>query len=371
MKKNNTITISGDSVAFINAAGSIVFQRIAPYCDAPQVDGNGGRIIQRFDLESAKRLVAAFLENVKRLAEKGIGNASIPVYCGHPDHVNASDGMRDSEIYARVEALEARNDGLWAKILKMPLLEKLKGTAGRLEISPRWACSEHEDGTFKPEELISLGLVENGNLPGADVINSIQTIKTTNIMDDKTMQKLAELLGCEATAEAVVAAVEQMKAKVAEAEGVANEAQEQAEDEKKKANEAEAKLAAANARIAHLEAEAKKRAEDLANSQKNEAKKLLDAAHLAGKITPAQRPSLEAFFEKDFANAKIYVESLEAPKKDSLVDKIQNLAGGEKSFEALANEYWCEQKRSGRMISLSAAIDEFSRTKQGLEISKK
>lgn len=364
----NKITISStSSVAFANEAGAVVFQRIAPYCDAPQYDSTGKQVVQRFDLESAKRLVAAFAENIRKLAETQIGSPSIPVFRGHPDHVNAADGMRDSEIYARVEDLEARDDGLWAKIRKLPALANLKKLLGRLEISPRWACSQANDGTFKPDELISLGLVEKGNLPGADVINSIQN-KT--MMDEETMNKLAEMLGCESTAEAVLAAAEQMKAKLAEVESAANEAQEQAKTEKEKADENEEKLAAANARISVLEAEAKKRAEDLANAQKNEAKKLLDEAHLAGKIEPAQRANLEAFFDKDFANAKAFVESLKPMTKESPLSKINELAKSDedgKSFEALANEYWQTQKEAGRKISLANAISEFSKTRKGAE----
>lgn len=365
---NKTIFSSTSSVAFANEAGAVVFQRIAPYCDAPQYDSAGNQVVQRFDLESAKRLVAAFAENIRKLAETQIGSPSIPVFRGHPDHVNAADGMRDSEVYARVEALEAREDGLWAKIRKLPALANLKKLFGRLEISPRWACSQANDGTFKPDELISLGLVEKGNLPGADVINSIQTTKN---MDEQNMQKLAELLGCEATAEAIMAAVEQMKAKMAETETAANKAQTQVEEAKAKAEDDEKKLAAANARIQSLEAEAKKRAEDLANAQKNEAKKLLDDAHLAGKIEPAQRASLEAFFDKDFANAKAYIESLKPMAKASPIDKVKSLAKGDdkngKTFEALANEYWQEQTNAGRKITLVSAISEFAQTRKGAE----
>lgn len=377
MDTNEKRFLNFDSrIVFANEAGDVVVQRIAPYCDAPQTDANGEQITQRFTLENARRLVEAFAENARKLAQS-IGTASLPVYRGHPDHVGNGDGVRDSEVYARVEKLEAREDGLWATIRKSPALAKLKQLLGRLEISPRWACGRSADGTFQPVELISLGLVERGNLPGADVINSLLT-KPTIKMNEEQMMKLAELLGCEATADAILAAAEQMKAKLVETEVEKEAAEKQAETANACATEEKKKLETANAKIAVLEADAKKRAEDLANSRKTEAKELLDAAHLAGKITPEQRPALEAFFEADFVNAKLHVQSLVPAKKRSAIADVEAIAKQEaaakkertQKFAALANDYFERQLKEGRQIAFADAVTEFSKTAEGMRALK-
>lgn len=368
MMKTNKQTFTNAAVALSNDSGDVIVQRIAPYCDAPQRDSAGNEIVQRFNLESAKRLVAAFMANAKKLA--GVGNASVPVYRGHPDHVSNKDDFRDSEVYARVENLEAREDGLWATIRKSPLLKKLKNAVGRLEISPRWACAAANDGTYQPEELISLGLVSEGNLPGADVIN--QKLNKSDTMTEEQIQQLAALLDCEATAEAILAKAEQMKASTETANAETEEAKKQMDEAKAETEEEKKKLEAANAKIASLEAEAKKRAEDLANARNQEAKELLDQAHLAGKITPEQRPALEAFFKADFANAKSHVLSLQAQATESAVAKMQRIAdeegtGKPETFEALANAYYNEQLKAGRKLDLITAINEFSRSRAGMK----
>lgn len=275
--------------------GELVVQRVAPYCDAPQRDASGRGIVQRFTREAAEKMADAFNGSIRRLLDKlPFASASLPCYNGHPDHADggASDEARDTEIYARVERLEAREDGLWATLRKYPRLEALKAALGRLEISPRWLCEDAGNGVFVPFRLISLGFVKRGNLPGADVINSIQT--DSKIMNEEQLMKLAEILGIEKEAakadpSALVAAVAELKSKISapaaanDEGGCEGESSAKSEDEKKDEEKA---VAAANASALAYAIESK-----------------LTEAVANGRITEAQRGCYRALLKSDFVNA--------------------------------------------------------------------
>lgn len=151
------------------------FVRVVPYGDAPQALQNGTPVVQRFTRESAEKIVRAFKDNAKRLLCRfGFANAAVPFYNGHPDaSAQREDASRDTEVYAEATDLEARDDGLWAKIRRKPALELLKRALGNLQISPRWLCRPSEEGVFEPFRLLSFGLVERGNIPNAEMINSL------------------------------------------------------------------------------------------------------------------------------------------------------------------------------------------------------
>jgi len=167
-----------DFVNFAQASEETDFVRVAPYGDAPQFT-DGREVIQRFDFASAKKIVDGFKRGFKAICKRAVGKNHVPFFFGHPDFANASasDEGRDTTVYAEATDLDARADGLYARIKRTPLLDKLKEYAGKLEISPRWNCEfDAMDGTFKPFELLSFGLVKKGNLTGADFINSEQAV---------------------------------------------------------------------------------------------------------------------------------------------------------------------------------------------------
>lgn len=285
-----------------NASGDIVEQRIAPYCDAPQVDGNGKRITQRFTFESAKKMADAFNGSVRRLLEKlPFAKASLPCYNGHPDHANAGTEPQDTEVYARVEKLDAREDGLWATIRKFPALELLKNDLGRLEISPRWLCEPQGGDVFTPFRLISLGFVKKGNLPNADTINSDQT---NDIMSEEQLKRLAEALGLTPEQakdpEAIITAATSLKSKAEPPQKPEpddkgdDDADDKTEEKDDKPKQPEPK-----ANNAGLQA-----AVDFAIAQK------LDVATANGQITVAQRASYEALLKTDFVNTAAIMDAL-------------------------------------------------------------
>jgi hypothetical protein len=275
-----------------NAGSEVVEQRIAPYCDAPQVDGNGKRITQRFTFDSARKMADAFNGSVRRLLEKlPFAKASLPCYNGHPDHANAGTEPQDTEVYARVERLEAREDGLWASIRKFPALELLKNDLGRLEISPRWLCEPQGGDVFTPFRLISLGFVKKGNLPNADTINANLD---THIMTEEQLKRLAEALGISPEQakdpEAIITAATALKTKA--------EPPQKQEDPPKEEDKPGSKADPA-ANTAALQA-----AVDFAISQK------LDLAVANGQITIAQRASYEALLKADFVNTAAVMDAL-------------------------------------------------------------
>lgn len=270
-----------------NASEELIEQRIAPYCDAPQVDGNGKRITQRFTFESAKKMADAFNGSVRRLLEKlPFAKASLPCYNGHPDHANAGTEPQDTEVYARVEKLDARADGLWATIRKFPALELLKNDLGRLEISPRWLCEPQGGDVFAPFRLISLGFVKKGNLPNADTINENLD---KSIMTEEQLKRLAEALGISPEQandpEAIITAATSLKSK-------AEPPQKPDPDDKAQKPEPKANSAALQAAV------------DFAIAQK------LDVATANGQITVAQRARYEALLKADFVNTSAVMDAL-------------------------------------------------------------
>ncbi|MBE6400735.1 MAG: hypothetical protein E7037_01690 [Verrucomicrobia bacterium] len=283
-----------------NASEELIEQRIAPYCDAPQVDGNGKRITQRFTFESAKKMADAFNGSVRRLLEKlPFAKASLPCYNGHPDHANAGTEPQDTEVYARVEKLDARADGLWATIRKFPALELLKNDLGRLEISPRWLCEPQGGDVFAPFRLISLGFVKKGNLPNADTINENLD---TSIMTEEQLKRLAEALGISSEQandpEAIITAATSLKSKAEPPQKPEpdddkdDDKSDDKDDDKVQKPEPKANSAALQAAV------------DFAIAQK------LDVATANGQITVAQRASYEALLKADFVNTAAVMDAL-------------------------------------------------------------
>lgn len=170
------------------------YVKVVPYCDAPQVDANGNRVTQRFAYEDACTIVDTFRNNAKRLARKfgamlGLANNNIPFYDCHADAEDTEPA--NHTVFAEATDLEAREDGLYAKIQRFANFDKLKELLGTLQISPYWTAESADGKIYRPTRLISFGMVKKGNLPNACLIN------TQLEMDAKLMAQCAELLGIE------------------------------------------------------------------------------------------------------------------------------------------------------------------------------
>lgn len=314
---------------FANALGDggengEAFVRVAPYGDAPQFDKSGHEVVQRFDFPAARKLVAEFnARKAKLLSRLGFANYEVPFYNGHPDFAENGGEARDSQVYASAYDLEAREDGLYARIRRHPLLASLKNALGALQISPRWLCEVDIDGILKPFELISFGLVKKGNLPNADFINNNQKIhnKEQTEMNEEQLKQARALLSLaeDASVDEVLAAI----ASLTNRQGVAEKANEEAQEALK---EKEKELADAANQLADMQGickrkddeitEAKKELdtanETLSEREKELARMILDEAIAAGKMTPAMRKAFEAAFALEFANTAETVKNLPA-----------------------------------------------------------
>lgn len=364
--------------------GNEAMQLLAPYCEAPRTDGKPG--VQLFEREDAEKIVREFYARRRR---SGGVRRSVPVYNGHPDcglvDVLAADD-RDPEIYARVESLEARADGLYGSVNKAPEFERLKAEKGRLEISPFWLC-RNEGGKLRPRILISLGLVSKGNLPDAAQMNEFKislTENTEKTMTEEQLKRVAELLGGDATeyadAEKLVAAIEK---KLADLQSEKDRADERAGEEKALAREREEELAEEEAErkrrfdAAVEEAVAKRLAEEK-ESQANAA--LLDAAVADGRIPAAKRDSWASLINADPAAAKAALSAL--PKSAALGAKSQagiaaandaklrsvaelNISEASREFHSLMNSAYDSARERGESLDYDQARASVLATERG------
>lgn len=131
------------------------WQRISGYGDFPNEAG-----LQRVGREDAEAMVSAFNSFRGRLGRMFRG---LPVFAGHPD----ADPVRyrDHRRYGKIEALDARDDGLYGRVAWNSLGRENLDEGYLLYPSPRWYLKK--DGRHvRPEELISVGLTNRPNIPG-------------------------------------------------------------------------------------------------------------------------------------------------------------------------------------------------------------
>lgn len=359
------------------------FVRVAPYGDAPQYDKDGKPVVQRFDFESALAICDAFRRGkAKLLSRLGFANASIPFYNGHPDFADNGGEARDSAVYAEAYDLEARADGLYAKIRRIGnILDSLKSTLGALQISPRWLCKEDDanSGIMKPFELISFGLVKKGNLPNADFINS----KKGKTMDVEKMKQIAVLVGLDemASEDEILSAIAEIMKRNKGADD-AMKAKEEMENSCKSKDEQLANMSKEKADMENIckrkDSELTDAKAILKNRERELARRILDDAANAGKITPEMRKGLEEAFESDFANTEKTVSLLpkiidasNAKIDETTIEKAEKIAkGAEKKMNARIEfaELVNSVQKASPERSYSDCVAEVFATQRGREL---
>lgn len=375
----------GGALALSNAAAEGAWTRIATYGDVPNRTPDGERVVQRFERSDAERIVATFANNwarIKRLF--GVGSGDIPVVRGHTDTGNVDEStVADTTQYGRITALEARDDGLYARISKSPEFGRLLANGGHLEYSPTWRVEESGDKVYRPFRLISLGMVPKGNLRDATLVNAISggsdgvpaeqsSTKTTNSKGkdmewtDEQKERLAEVLGTDAgklgDAEAVIASVSGKLPKKAEAKPKNEE--KKAEDEPKKktaSNAAEDAPDEADAKPApEAEPPAPKPAEneppkaDGAEAAREKARTLVNAAFADETIFASEVEPMTRLAESDYAQA----ESLLAARRAKLAEKPRS-AVLENAAETAKKKERAESERDAKIaVMVNARIDE-------------
>lgn len=175
------------AVALSNAEPEDRWYLVAPYSEVAQKLPDGTAITQRFTLANAQAVVSQYKSVLTKILDLKFGNPALPIYYGHPDDgawalANAS---HDQTVYSRVQDVEARPDGLYAKFdqwdagfTKLP-----KG----LGISPRWiALPNAQDSTvYEPVKLLSLGLWTTPVIPGTTLVNADGTPVTAPAADPR------------------------------------------------------------------------------------------------------------------------------------------------------------------------------------------
>lgn len=296
------------------------WQQVIPYCESPYWNECGIlEGVQIFNREIADKLVVRFNSNLRKLKDWFTGaNGSIPFYNGHPDH--STSELRDNNVYAYADALEARDTGLWAHIIRTENYDALKEEFGSREISPRWACEMGENQTLIPMELISFGLVEKGNLPNADVINSARVNAEA---DADTIKALLELLDLDdgASLDVLLSAVKALQTSVAEMETGAK-------NNETKIQSLETSLFTKEELIKELEKNVKELKSLIAKKEENKADEEIEKAFDDGKISPQDENELkdkqkQEDSEKTDENAVKNEDKTEDDKEDDEKDEAE------------------------------------------------
>lgn len=283
--------------------------QVAPYGEWPHADG-----LQRFGRAEADKMVSYFRKPWNRIKRAIVG---LPIFAGHPDHKAFANSHTDRTRYGHVLDLEARDDGLYGRlVLSEDGADKVEKD-GLKFLSPHWLAntlpSEGGRKVFAPVFLVSLGLTARPNIPGASLVNS---------QPDTAMPEwIKKLLGLanEASDDQVRASIEALQVRP-EPTALANE----------------------TARATTLAAELEAQRTALANERKARIGDLVTAAVHAGRILEADGPAWTARLERDFAteatalaNAKA---ALKTEARSAALGAQKPASSARDQFVALVNE---------------------------------
>jgi phage I-like protein len=168
---------------------------ISPYGEFPNEKGT-----QIVDRESANAMVVEFNSVLGKLGRLFRG---APIYRGHPDA--RPDIWPDDVRYGRINALDARDDGLYGKVAWNDLGVKNKEQGYYVYPSPAWNFKKIDGGKIKPNRLKSIGLTNNPNIfEAVPLTNSVsattakseqQQQKEQIAVNEEQKKKLCEALG--------------------------------------------------------------------------------------------------------------------------------------------------------------------------------
>ena len=158
---------------------------LAPYGKWPNADG-----LQIFDRASASEIVANYHSTANAIRR----TMGIPFYVGHPDHPTFSDRFLDTSAKGRIKELEARDDGLHARVAWNSQGKRIIEEEEFDGHSVNWRMRRDPGGGgWRPFQLKSVGFTNEPNIP-VPAIETANTKPNTNIMKDW----LIKLLGLKA-----------------------------------------------------------------------------------------------------------------------------------------------------------------------------
>jgi len=253
--------------------------RLAGYRDYPHHLG-----LQRVDRAAANAIAKDFSSAVERV-KRFFGRHRPAIYNGHPD-----DGTYpthdDTTVYGNVDAIDARDDGLYAHIAWANEWDALKADH-KWRLSPRWVMRRLDAAgrVLSPIRLVSIGLTETPNLPDAAFANE----QITKQMNELLKMILAKLGFAPERIDTTISGGEN----AVTAEEVEAALSKQAAAKTPEAEKAKTDLASANAKIATLETEKAAALATAANERKARATMAVDDAIAEGRIPPAERSGWE------------------------------------------------------------------------------
>lgn len=140
--------------------------QIAPYGRWPHREG-----LQVFERADAEAIVAQFKSTWGRIKRAVVG---IPLFRGHPDHIQFANTHTDATAYGQWSDLAARADGLWGRPVISPAGAALI-ESGLKYLSPNWRCLRvplANSAVWRPRILDSVGLTDTPNIPGRSLVNT-------------------------------------------------------------------------------------------------------------------------------------------------------------------------------------------------------
>lgn len=334
---------------------------------------DGQSVIQRFDEEAGRLLKSAFNGVCGLFSRK-------PVYIGHPDVPGNETRWPDRKAYGWITGAEIVNAanarGVLFACKWSPAGQELIANGHFLFYSPYWGMipAGHADNgrpVYRPAKLVSMGLVNDPNIPVPAMANENTTQQEGDDMDKykELLAKLAKALGmaADATEEAILAKVGAVQAELTSATA----AKATAETAVASANEAKTLAEQAKATAETARAAAETKAENERAARINDR---LTLAVNAKQITEADKPNWLTAFNESFDAAATRLAALKPLGGDSVTQGL----GGRKTLTISAHDAMLSavnEVMAAKHISFQAAWNEVESTKpelaQALKTEKK
>lgn len=315
----------------------------------------------------------AALQRIVDATSKRLGETELMIDYDHQVVFGAKDGVGGrAEAAGWVKQLEARDDGIWARVeWTEEASAKIKSKAYRY-LSPLFAAAKDGRVTL----LLNASLV---NMPALD-LEAVAAAFSLNPQEEPNMKKIAAALGLDdsASEDAILAAIGSRSAAIAAAAGLKADASHEevvksvgalllatgkvavAAGLKSDASADEVVAAMAKtvpaAQVASLQTELTTLKAGLKTKEVDE---LVSAAMKAGKVSPANEAWARGYCEKDpegfkafAANAPVLVGTQLGDKTDPPETDLDPNA-----IAAKAQAYMAEQAKLGITVSASAAVD--------------
>ena len=189
-----------------------------------------------YDGQSRQRLDRAHGEKIANELNARVakGDPGIPVYQGHPDVPALASKYPDKGALGwitRIERVNESPDGRAVPGLALTVEWDRDPGRGFRWFSPYWLANSRDGGTYIVDEIASIGLVNNPNIPEFRLAHEAEGNENKGDKMELDIEELKKLFGLppEATAEDIMAAIR--KAHDAQAErDIAAEKQRQADE---------------------------------------------------------------------------------------------------------------------------------------------